>query len=390
MKNNGIKTKLCLFYLFVYGALACYYPFLTVYFKDRGLSYTEIGIAFALNSLVGVAAQPVWGYITDKYLNKRKTLIILMLICSVLILTFIIAKSFIFVIFSICLIISFQSAIGSVADAYSYDIVEHNKNIEYGKVRLMGSLGYAVIALIVGTIIKNTNINSTFYIYICLMLISVIIIVAIKYKDSSKVNKIRGKELLGLFKYREFLVFIISVLVFNMAIGANGSYLPILIEKTGGDVSQIGFMWFIVAICELPVLYFGNRFLRKYGAINLYIFSALTYAIRFFLDSYCSTFSFALALQVLQSVTYTFFLISSLQYVNEIVPGKLKTSGITLYSAVGCGLGSFIGNIGGGILLEKISIFDLYKLIAFICVVTLLTALYLKKSKGDRSENYDY
>lgn len=385
MEDHRIKTKLCLFYLFVYGALACYYPFLTVYFKDRGLSYTQIGIAFALNSLVGVAAQPIWGYITDKYLNKRKTLIVLMLSCSVIVVTFTLAKSFISIILSICLIICFQSAVGSVADAYAYDIVENNKKIQYGRIRLMGSFGYAVLALVMGITIKYTNINSTFYIYIVLMLISIIVIKTINYTDNVKGNKIDIKELLGLLKYRKFLIFIVSVLVLNMAQGANGSYLPILIEKTGGDVSQIGLMWFIVAICELPVLYFGNRFLKRYGSVNLYILSAVTYSARFFLDSFCTNYKYALALQVLQAVTYTFFLISSLQYVNEIVPSKMKTSGITLYSAVGCGLGSFIGNMGGGLLLERISIFSLYKILALICAVTLIIAIYLKELNLDKN-----
>lgn len=382
MENSNIKIKLCLFYLFVYGAFACYYPFLAVYFANRGLSYTQIGIAFALNSLVGVAAQPIWGYVTDKFLNKRKTLIILMSSCTVIVLLFTRAKSFIFIIFSICLIISFQSAIGSVADAYAYDIVENNKNIQYGRIRLMGSFGYAVLALISGIFIKYTNINSTFYIYMLLMVISIIIIKAINYKDNKRKNKINGKDLFRILKYKQFFIFIISVLVFNMAQGANGSYLPILIEKAGGDVSQIGLMWFIVAMCELPVLYFGNRFLKKYGSMNLYIFSAVTYAVRFFLDSYCTDFNYALILQSMQAVTYTFFLIASLQYVNEIVPAKMKTSGITLYSAVGCGFGSFIGNMGGGMLLEKISVFNLYKILSFICILTLIIACYLKKFKS--------
>jgi MFS family permease len=163
-----------------------------------------------------------------------------------------------------------------------------------------------------------------------------------------------------------------------MAQGANGSYLPILVEKTGGDVSQIGLMWFIVAIFELPVLYLGHRFLKKYGAVNLYIFSTITFAIRFFLDGYCTNFKYVLILQCLQSVTYTFFLISSLQYVNDVVPRRMRTSGITMYSAVGCGLGGFFGNMFGGLLLEKISIFSLYKMLALVCVLTLIISLYQK------------
>lgn len=381
MKDHMIKGKISLFYWVVYGAMACYYPFLAVYFGDRGLSYTEIGIAFALNSLIGVFAQPIWGYMTDKYLNKKKTLTILMTSCSMIILLFVFAKSFIFIIFSIILTVSFLSSIGSVADAYSYEIVEHNKNIQYGRIRMMGSFGYAVIALIVGILIKHTNINITFYTYIVLMIISIIVIKSINYTDSEKSSKINIRELFGLLKYRKFVIFIFSVLVFNMAQGSNGSYLAILIKKTGGDVSKIGLVWFIVAICELPVFYFGNRFLKKYGAINLYLFSAVTYSLRFLLDSFCMDYKFVLALQCMQSITYTFFLISSLQYVNEAVPAKLKTSGITLYSAAGIGLGSFFGNIGGGVLLEKISIFNLYKIMSSICIIALLIALYLKYSK---------
>jgi PPP family 3-phenylpropionic acid transporter len=378
MKDYGIKFKICMFYLIIYGSFACYSPFLAVYFANKGLSYTEIGIAFAVNSLVGVIAQPIWGYVTDKYLDKRKTLIILMSSCSVIILLFLIAKSFIFIIFSIFLLISFQSAICSVADAYSFEIVEHNKNIQYGRIRLMGSFGYAVLALIIGIFIKYTNINSAFYTYSVLTLGSIIVIKSIGYTGKGKSSTIDIKELFGLLKYRKFLIFIISVLVFNMAQGANGSYLPILVKKTGGDVSQIGLMWFIVAIFELPVLYLGHRFLKKYGAINLYIFSAITYTIRFLLDGYCTDFKYVLILQCMQSITYTFFLISSLQYVNDVVPLKMRTSGITMYSAVGCGLGGFGGNMFGGILLEKISIFSLYKILALVCILTLIISLYQK------------
>lgn len=390
MKDNLLKNKISLFYWVIYGAMACYYPFLTVYFTDRGLSYTQIGVAFALNSLIGVITQPIWGYITDKYLNKKKTLIILMISCSLIILLFVIAKSFAFIIFSIIFVISFQSAICSVADAYSYEIVEHNKNIQYGRIRMMGSFGYAVLALIVGILIKNTNINITFYTYIVLMIISLIVIKSINYTDNGKSNKVNIAELFGLLKYKKFLIFIFSVLVFSMSQGANGSYLPILIQKTGGDVSKVGLVWFIVAICELPVFYFGNRFLRKYGTINLYLFSALTYTLRFLLDSFCPDYRYVLILQSMQSITYTFYLISSLQYVNEIVPVRLRTSGITLYSAVGVGLGNFFGNIGGGVLLERISIFSLYKIMSFICIIALLIILYLKNFKDKGSEQFDY
>jgi hypothetical protein len=51
MGEKTLSIKLSAVYLTIFGALACYYPFLAIYFADRGLSYSQIGVAFAINSL---------------------------------------------------------------------------------------------------------------------------------------------------------------------------------------------------------------------------------------------------------------------------------------------------------------------------------------------------
>jgi len=44
--------------------------------------------------------------------------------------------------------------------------------------------------------------------------------------------------------------------------GSNNSYISLLIQKTGGDVSQLGLLWFILAISELPIFFFGTKLLK--------------------------------------------------------------------------------------------------------------------------------
>jgi oligosaccharide:H+ symporter len=381
MNEKTLNVKLLSVYFIVFGALACYYPFLAVYFGERGLSYSQIGVAFAVNSMTAVLCQPIWGYFTDKYLGKVKTIIIGALGSCVAIYALVFSDSFLLVLVSIFLFMAFQSPVTSVTDAYCYEIIDHHKSIQYGRIRLWGSLGYAVIALIVGAIIKHTGTNTAFVIYSIVTVFGVAILNSIGFKSKHSQNMIRLKDISELFKNKKFVVFMISVVLANIALGANGSYIAVLIEKTGGDASKLGMLWFIVAISELPVFFLGNRLIKKYGILNLYLLSLALYIFRFFLDSFATNYIMVIIIQVMQSITFALYLLSALQYLNTIIPNKMKATGMTIYAALGGGLGGFIGNIFGGLLLEVITIFSLFKILAVVVILALAVGVVLKRMK---------
>ncbi|MBI6871094.1 MFS transporter [Clostridium aciditolerans] len=379
MKDKNLLFKLNSFYFIIYGFMACYYPFITLYFTTKGLSYSQIGIALAVNSLVGVIVQPVWGYITDKYLDKRSSLLISIIISCIVVLLFALVKSWISILTVLTIFMIFLSPIASLADSYCYDLMEKNKAIQYGKVRLMGSVGYAIIALAMGIIIKKTNINSSFYIYFILSIIGFFLLKTVSFKGRSATYRINPNDLLVLIKNKKFFVFIVTVFFINISMGANGNYITILIQKTGGDVSNLGLLWFVVAISELPAFFFGNKLLMKVGDMNLYIICFILYILRYFLDSICQNYNAVILIQLMQGITFPLYLVAALNYINRIVPERMRTSGITLYSAIGAGLGSFVGNIGGGFLLQYSNVFFLYKILSFSSVISLAVSLVLKK-----------
>lgn len=379
MGEKTLRTKLSALYFIVFGAPACYYPFLTIYFREKGLSYTEIGLALALNSLTAVICQPVWGYITDRYFYKKKTIIIVCLGSAAAVYSLIFANSFYSVLLSIMLYMMFQSSTGSISDALCYEIIDQHKDIHYGRIRLMGSFGYAVIALVLGMIIKAKGINITFVIYSIIIVIGVFILFSIDFKGRQNESRLNLKDILKLIRDKRFVIFISSICIINISMGANGNYIAILIEKTGGDVSNLGMLWFIVAMSELPVLFMGNRLTRKYGELNLYLMSLILYVLRYFLDSICLNYNVVILVQVMQSITFTLYLISSMNYLNSILPKQMKAIGMTIYAAIGGGLGGLIGNMGGGMLLEHLSIFSLYKILSITTVLALGLGAALKR-----------
>lgn len=378
MNRHNLQTRLRILYFIMYGAVACVFPFFTVYFRKRGLSYGEIGIAFATNSIISVIFQPLWGIITDKYSNKKSTLKVAMIFSAVFALPFIFVWGFVPVILSLIAFMIFQSPILSVNDAYCYEIIEGNNELQYGKIRLMGSIGYAVISLILGMIIKHTGLNAAFISYIIFIAFSVIALKGINYCGTSSKSGINFTDVIAVLRDKRFILLSISAAIANTSMSANGNYLSVLIEKTGGDISNLGMLWFIVAMSELPVFFFGNRILKKVGVLNVYLMSLVIYICRFFMDSISTSYVMVLGIQILQGVTFPFYLMSTLEYISEITPSNTRTTAITAFTAIAAGVGGFIGNICGGFLLERVSVFYLFRTLSLLAFISLLVGVFLK------------
>jgi MFS transporter, PPP family, 3-phenylpropionic acid transporter len=378
MRFSKLATRLSIFYIAIYFGMGSISPYLILYYQQKGLSFAQIGIASAVFSITGVFAQPLWGFITDKYLNKRTTLIISSMFCSFIIYSFIFSNGFYSAILSVIILAAFQSSIIPIADAYSFEIIEHHQEIQYGRIRLMGNLGYAVGALILGQIIQHYGLNSSYFIFSAVMIIGSIVISKVRFNHKAEREKISLRDGLELFKDKRFSVFIISAIVAFTAIGGSVSYLAILIQKTGGNTSNLGFVWFLIAISTLPVFYFGKKLTKRYGELNIYQLGILFYALRFFLDSVFTSFNIILVVQLLESVSYTFFLMGTLEYLNKITPAKIKATSMTFYTAA-CGIGGFIGSIAGGMLLEHVDIFTFYRMLSAVSIICIMIIFLLKK-----------
>jgi MFS transporter, PPP family, 3-phenylpropionic acid transporter len=378
MKLKSIKLNLLIVYFLAYGALACYFPFLAIYFKSRELTYIQTGIAFSIISLVSIIVQPLMGYLADKYLNKNKIVLINMFACSLLIYLYIFANGFYSVALATIALIFFQGSIMSILDAYCYDISDKVPEVNYGQIRLMGSIGFAVLSLILGGLIQNFDINISFFLYSGLFMVSALILSGIGFKSTLHSVRPSTTDIFEVLKNYKFILFVLSVMVLNIAIQAHGNYIAMLIEATGGNVANLGFVWFASALSEIPAFFFGAKLLKKYGEMNIYIISLILYIIRMLLSAYSTSYNMVIAVQFMQSITYPLYLFATMQYINVIVPDKIRASGITMLSSLGFGLGGLIGNLGGGFILQYRGPFFLYKFMAMICCLSLLIILVLK------------
>jgi len=383
MKESIMRGKLSVLYLVVCGSMACYYPFMNIYYEHRGLNYSQMGVLFAVNSLVAVISQPFWGIVTDKYLNKRKSFLLVLAFSSILAIGFIFVKSYLAVLLWVITFMIFQSPTLSINDAFCYEVIDAYKTLQYGKLRLMGSIGYACVALGIAYVIKWTSIDSSFIAFALLGTLGIVVLKGINIKGKGSRSSIEFSDILSIVQNKRFVILVLSALLVSASMSANSNFLGTLIQKTGGDVSKIGYLWFVVAMSELPAFFFGSRLLRKFGVLNMYFICLIFYTSRFFLDSLCVNYQAVIAIQLFQAITYPLYIMSTLQCINEIVPVKARTTAITVFAALTAGVGGFIGNMSSGMVIQNFSVFLLFRIMAVLCIISLAIGLFLKQAKTD-------
>jgi len=155
---------------------------------------------------------------------------------------------------------------------------------------------------------------------------------------------------------RRVIIFLIAVGVLNISIGSNNSYLPVLILSTGGNLSHVGLMSFLIAMVELPFFFNGDRLISKYGPLRMLLVSGAIYAGRFFIVSTLDSFVPVMVIQLVQGISFAFYMVSSMHYLNSVVPANMKATAMTVFGAVTV-FGNFLGNMAGGQIIESTGVF---------------------------------
>lgn len=372
--------KLLLLIFILYAANACYYPFQPVYFNSRELTFTQIGIAFAVSALVGMLFQPFWGYISDKYLNKRKTLLILVSISLPVMAFFILADSFPAVIALIIANNMFLCGVYPVLDAYIFDVIETRPDLSYPHFRFMASAAFAVTNLAMGYLIKQLGTDVIFIFYEALSLAGLFLLFHMKFDGTRSTTRIQLVDLGKTLGNAELVVFFLSVFLVTTCYGIGGSYMNELLKFGHGDVSNLGMVWFVTCVFEVMTFSIVGRLIKKLGVLPIYSISIVLLFLKLCLNFLFTEPFLIISLQALEGISYTLFITASLEFLNGKVGQELRSSAMSLFGAM-AGLGNFTAGLSGGMLLNHVNPPQLFGILAVVCLMAFLVSRFIRSKK---------
>lgn len=378
--------KFNLFYFVLFVTWSSVYTLITLYLNEIvGLSLSKIGLIMSVLPLISLFFQPVWGGIAD-FTGKRKTVLQILLLANAalagVITLFTQSEVVIAIYFMYQLFLCGQ---GPLTDSMAIQYVNENPKSSFGVIRVWGSIGYAVGAILVAAIANQFGLKWMFYIASIGYFVSFLLTRGLKNNQIPVVKSHYRRDIKTLLKQKDYIfVLIYSFLMIGSFFGSD-QYLGLFIRSNDIELSTIGILTFISVCVEVPFLINSKRLINTYGATRLLIFMNLVAIVRMLLLGVSSTFfMFALA-GILRGVIVGIFVPIFIEIICEITPHSVVTSAVAIYSAVSSGIANFFFTLLGGFIADRYGYEALFISFGVVMMVPLLLALRINKLKSVQS-----
>ncbi|PRO65382.1 MFS transporter [Alkalicoccus urumqiensis] len=361
------------YFFFVYFGFGGLFPLLTVYLQsEAGLNGTQIGVITSIGPIVMIIIQPLWGMLSDVTKKPRLLLVIASIGCGAVGLTYLFAEAYVVYTAVAAGIALFQSALIPLSDSMAMNYVK-KKGGDYGRIRMWGAVGFALSVWLMGTLSDTFGLQVIFYGFAVVLLISAWHAAGMPNESGTEKVDLKGglKQLIHVRSFNAFLL--VTFLVYG-PIMANNFYFGVLIQFVGGSLAGVGFAFLLAAGSEVPFMRWAGAWIHRRGILFILGAAALVSGLRWLFYAGGPDPVWIYITTIMQGFSIGLFVPAALQFVTDIAPGPVKATAVSIYAAVGNGIGAFFFSLSAGLLLDWFSITEVY---LFYGVMTLLGAVLL-------------
>lgn len=365
------------FYLFVFFGIGSLFPLLSVYLSEvENLNGYQIGIILSIGPVIMIFFQPFWGMLADMKSYHNRLLTLTAFITGIAALGYVFFEGFIWFLIVATVLAIFQSAIIPLSDSISLKYTS-KAGVNYGNVRMFGSLGFGLAVFAMGRL-SEWNPQVIFYAFFVTLLISAAFSMKMPKEPSVRpVGLLAGMK--DLMRMNKFLIFLgVTFMIFGPNL-ANNFYFSLFVEDRGGTYTGIGIAFLIAVLSEIPFMRAAGSWIRKLGLLQVALIAALVSLIRWIFYFTEPSLSLVYASAVIQGFSLGLFIPAGLQYIRDITPLDITATAVTIYSAVGNGLGNWFFTFFGGIIFEEFSIYGVYLFFALLTLIGVLLTVWLIK-----------
>ena len=359
---------------FAYWAAASAIAFTVVYLQEKELSSASIGVVMALLNALGIIAPPIWGMVSDKVRSVKKTLIICLIGASIVYALVPLSTdihlgtlSAVFIILPLSAF--FRIPTTSLLDTWLLTVANREKNIVYGHVRLWGSIGYGILAIVMAQL--TTYLGSVYVTFLLYGLLNLpMILLCIKQKDEGDVTakkklslkEMHFEELFSNYYLMSYFAF--NTLVYLPVYGAF-TFLPYILLEVAGNTDATGVIMGLKAFMEVPMLFASALLIRRFNLRNMLFVGAVMFTLEQSLYVVSQSLVQVTLISLIHGLAYGIYLACTVNYVHRLAPPQLTATAQTINGALGC-LSGIIGNLIGGFLVDSIGVRGYYAIAAGI------------------------
>lgn len=334
--DQHMALRISLFYAAVFLVIGILLPFWPVWLSARGLDASEIGLLLSATMWIRALTNPVLAQMADRRGRPDRMLVLLGWGALLSHLLFVPAYGF-WPIFAVTLVAyTLLSPMMPLGDAVTMIKVREG-TIDYGRVRLWGSLTFILAATLGGHLLEGRSAELVLWMVIGLLVINVLACHLMPRADTPGTARFSA-PLREILRNRPLLVFMLAAGLLQASHGVYYGFATLHWREVGLSSGVIGALWAEGVIAEVVLFALSARLLRRVDPLALLLLAALAGLVRWTVLGLAETLPLLVAVQMLHALTFGAAHIAAMHFIAREVPPSYSATAQSLYSstAMGC------------------------------------------------------
>jgi predicted MFS family arabinose efflux permease len=338
-----------------FAGFAFFLPFIVLYYQQLGFSGAQISLLAGLSPLVTLFFSPFWTSLADATRRHRLIMSAGLSAAVVVLVLFPFLETFALVMLAILIFNVSAAPLTSFADSATMTMLADEKEM-YGRVRVGGTIGWGVAALVAGALIKAYGLNVAFWGSGLMMFLGLIVSQGLSFGGYHETQQPGPKSggVRELLSNRHWILFLALAFLGGIGFSSAAAFFSPYLKELGGDELHVGIALLVGTFTELLVFVFGDRLLKRIKPYRLLIVGLVATGIRSLLFAVSGAPILAILVQGLNGFTFPVMWLGGVSYADENAPPGLKSTAQGLFAAMTYGFGAAVGGLMGGFLLESI------------------------------------
>lgn len=328
-------------YIALFGAVGASFPYLAVFYQERGLDLATIGLMTALGAAAGLVAAPIWGALADRYAGSPLVIPVAALVtaggaAALALVDGVLAMAFAVAIMSIAF-----AGIGPTLDARALETLGDDRN-RYGRLRAWGSGAFIVVVAFTGALIERAGATSLFIVYVAAM--AALAVISLSLRGAGSGPSLPRLDAIGVvLRHAPVVRFLPAVLLVWSASQAINWYFSIHLLELGAPGELIGSAWAIGALVEIPIMAAYPWLGARVGSERLLVIGAGIFAARAMALLFVDDPVLVAATMALHGAAFALVLVGGVTFVSRHAPGATAATAQGILSATVFSVAMIIG-----------------------------------------------
>ncbi len=334
-ERRSVAARLSFFYIAVFLFVGVGLPFWPVWLAAKGITAAEIGILLSLSGWTKIVGNPLIAQLADRRGDVRAVLIAAAVGSLATFALFGVADGF----WPFLIVTTISSlgisALTPLGDSLTMRMVATH-GIDYGRVRLWGSLSFILAGLAAGWLIAGRS--PAIVLPLLLACLALTLVAAVTLPAArGPVGTVSLAAWLQLLRDRRLLLFIMAAGFIQSSHAMLYGFGSLRWLKAGYSEDAVGLLWAIGVVAEVILFAFGGAIVRRLGPVGLLLLGGVAGILRWVLLALFTSLPVLVLVQLLHALTFAGTHLAAVYFLVRRAPAGLAATAQGLYGAIAWG-----------------------------------------------------